>query len=229
MLPEIVLWSSKRNLDKRPPLRPLRFADQAHVCFTREPVPLARVTGDAGANHIFPSRRPATITRHDMVQIKVAPIEELPAVLARVLVALEYVVPGKFYLFLREPIEHQQYNHPRDPNLERDGRDHFMLGRVRGQIAPAFEIVGGKIIRVIRRNNLGMPRVNERKRAASRADVHRLPEPVEHQNLTVQQCMQMRPCLPFADFRVNLGDAITGSFPCQRTQPLRHDGYQKRR
>jgi hypothetical protein len=62
-----------------------------------------------------------------------------------------------------------------------------------------------KIVRVIRRNNLGVPRVYERKGAASRADVHRLPEPVEHQNLTVQQCMQMRPRPPFTDFRVNFG------------------------
>jgi hypothetical protein len=31
-----------------------------------------------------------------------------------------------------------------------------------------------------------MPGVYERKGAASRADIHRLPEPVEHQNLTVQ-------------------------------------------
>src|SRR5215831_15622343 len=38
--------------------------------------------------------------------------------------------------------------------------------------------------------------------------------------------MQIRPRLPFADFRVNLGDAITGSFPCQRTRALRHDGIR---
>jgi len=61
-----------------------------------------------------------------------------------------------------------------------------MIGRVRGQVAPAFEIVRRKIVRVIRRNNLGVPRVYKRKGAASRANVHRLPEPVEHQNLTVQ-------------------------------------------
>jgi len=61
-----------------------------------------------------------------------------------------------------------------------------MFGRVRGQIAPAFEIVRRKIVRVIRRNNLGVSAVYERKGAASRADVHRLPEPVEHQNLTIQ-------------------------------------------
>jgi len=43
-----------------------------------------------------------------------------------------------------------------------------------------------KVVRFIRRNNLGVPGVYERKRAASRADVHCLPEPIEHQNLTIQ-------------------------------------------
>ena len=186
MLPEIVLGRSKRDLDKRPPLRPLRFADQAHVRFTRKPVAFARIAWDAGANHVFPSRRPAPVARHDVIQIKVTPIEEFATVLAGVLVSLKHVVSGEFYFLLRKPIEHKQHDHPRDLDLERDGRNHFMIGRVRGQIAPAFEIVRRKVVRVIRRNNLGVPCVYERKGAASRADIHRLPEPVEHQNLTVQ-------------------------------------------
>ena len=144
----------------------------------------------------------------------------MTTVLAGVFVPLEYVVPGEFYFLLRKPVEHKQHDHPRDPDLERNGRNHFMLGGVRGQIAPAFEVVRREVVCVIRRNNLGVPCVYERKGAASRADVHRLPEPVEYQNLTVQQCMQMRPRPPFTDFRVNLGDAIIGRFPCQRERLL---------
>ena len=121
-----------------------------------------------------------------MIQIKLAAIEELAAVLARVLVSFKYVVSGEFYFLLRKPIEHKQHDHARDPDLERDGCNHFMLGRVRGQIAPAFEIVRRKVVCVIGRNNLGLPCVYERKGAPSRADVHGLPEPVQHQNLTVQ-------------------------------------------
>ena len=186
VLPEIVLGRSKRDLNKWPPLRSLWFADQAHVRFTRKPVAFARIARDAGANHVFPSRGPAPVAWHDVIQIKVTPIEEFAAVLAGVLVSLKHVVSGEFYFLLRKPIEHKQHDNPRDPDLERDGRNHFMIGRVRGQIAPAFEIVRRKVVRVIRRNNLGVPCVYERKGAASRADVHRLPEPVEHQNLTVQ-------------------------------------------
>ena len=186
MLPEIVLRSRKRNLNKWPPFRPLRFANQTHVRFTREPVALSGIASDAGANHVLPGGRPPAVARHDVIQIELAPIEELAAVLAGVLVSLKHVVSGEFYFLLRKPIEHKQHDHPRDLDLERDGRNHFMIGRVRGQIAPAFEIVRRKGVRVIRRNNLGVPCVYERKGAASRTDVHRLPKPVEHQNLTVQ-------------------------------------------
>ncbi len=186
MFPEIVLGRSKRDLNKWPPLRPLRFADQAHVRFARKPVAFARIARDAGANNVFPSRRPAPVARHDVIQIKVTAIEEFATVLAGVLVALKHVVSGEFYFLLRKPIEHKQHDHPRDPDLEGNGRNRFMIGCVRGQIAPAFEIVRRKVVRVIRRNNLGVPSVYERKGATSRADVHGLPEPVEHQNLTVQ-------------------------------------------
>src|SRR6186997_1746306 len=75
MLPEIVLRRSKRDLNKRPPLRPLRSTDQAHVRFARKPIALARIARNTRANHVFPSRRPAPVARHDVIQVKVAAIE----------------------------------------------------------------------------------------------------------------------------------------------------------
>jgi len=107
------------------------------------------------------------------------------AVLACVLVPFEDVVARKFYFLFREPIENQQDNHPRDTNLERDGGDYLVLRRVRRQIAPAFEVMRHEIVRIIRRNNLSVAGVDERKSSPRRADIHRLPEPVQHQNLTV--------------------------------------------
>ena len=141
VFPEIVLGRSKSDLDKRPPLRSLRFADQAHVCFTWKLVALARVAWDAGANHVFPSGRPAPVAWHDVIQIEVTPVENLAAILAGVLVPLEYVVACEFDLFLWKPVEHEQHDHPRDTNLERNRGDRFMVRRARRQIAPAFEIV----------------------------------------------------------------------------------------
>ncbi len=141
VFPEIVLGRSKSDLDKRPPLRSLRFADQAHVCFTWKLVALARVAWDAGANHVFPSGRPAPVAWRDVIQIEVTPVENLAAILAGVLVPLEYVVACEFDLFLWKPIEHQQDDDPRDTNLERNRGDRLMIRRARRQIAPAFEIV----------------------------------------------------------------------------------------
>jgi len=67
VLPEIVLRRSKGDLDKWPPLWPLRFADQCHVRIAGEPVAFARIARDARANNVFPSRRPASVARHDMI------------------------------------------------------------------------------------------------------------------------------------------------------------------
>ena len=105
VLPEIVLRRSKRDLNKRTPFWPLRFADQAHVRFSRKTVAFTRVARNTRANHVFPSRRPAPVARHDMVQIEFTAIEELAAVLAGVLVSLKHVVSGEFYFLLRKPIE----------------------------------------------------------------------------------------------------------------------------
>jgi hypothetical protein len=107
VLPEIVLRRSKGDLDKRPPLRSLRLSDQAHVRFTRQPIAFARIAWDARAHHIFPRGHASSIPRHDMIEIQVAPLEKMAAVLAGIVISLKYVVPGEFYFLLRKPIEHQ--------------------------------------------------------------------------------------------------------------------------
>ena len=130
MLPEIVLGRSKRDLHKGAPLWPLRFADQAHVRFTRDTIALSGITGYARANDVFPGCHASAVARHDVIQIKVAPIKDVAAILAGVLVALEHVVTRELYLFLWKPIEHQQHDDPRDPDLERNRGDRVIVGRV---------------------------------------------------------------------------------------------------
>jgi hypothetical protein len=136
-------------MDEGPPLRPLRFANQAHMRFAREPITLARVAADARANHVLPRGRPSPVARYDVIQIEFATIENLAAVLAGVLVALEHVVPGKFHFLLWKPIENQKHNHPRDTNLERNRRYDFVIRSVCRQVAPAFEIVRHEIVRIV--------------------------------------------------------------------------------
>src|SRR5437899_8668710 len=116
VFPEVVRRRGKRDLDKRAPLGPFRFADQAHVRFTRKHIAFALITLDARANDVFPCRGPSPVAWHDMIEIEVTSIESLTAVLASVLVALEHVMTCKLYFLLREPIENQQHNHPRDTN-----------------------------------------------------------------------------------------------------------------
>jgi hypothetical protein len=129
--PEIVLGRSKRDLNKRPPLRSFGFTDQAHVRFTWKPVAFARIARNTGANHVFPGRRPTSVARHDVIQIKIAPIKNVAAVLAGVLVSLKHIVPREFYFLFRKSIEHKQHDYPRDADLEGNGCDHFVIGRVR--------------------------------------------------------------------------------------------------
>src|SRR4029077_8115181 len=92
VLPEVVLRSGKGDLDKRPPLWPLGFADQAHVRFARKPVAFACVATDARAHNVFPRSRPSAVARHYVIQIEFASIENLTAVLACILVALKDIV-----------------------------------------------------------------------------------------------------------------------------------------
>ena len=105
MLPEIVLRRGKSDLDKRAPFGPLRFADQAHVGFSRKPVALPCITGDTRADHVFPGRHPAAIARHHVIEIEVATFKNFSTVLAGVLVAFENVVTRKLYLLFRKPIK----------------------------------------------------------------------------------------------------------------------------
>ena len=159
--------------------------------FTGKPIALLRIATDTRTNHVLPGRRPAAIARYDVIEIEIPSIENLAAVLASVLVALKDVVPGKLHFFFRKPIENQQHDHARNTNLERNGRDQLVIGCIRREIAPAIEIVSQEIVRLVRGNNLGVARVNQRKRAARGADVHRLPETIQHQNLTVQRRKQI--------------------------------------
>jgi hypothetical protein len=61
----------------------------------------------------------------------------------------------------------------------------FVVGRGGGEIAPAVEVMGEEIVFVIGGNHVGVARVNKCERAPRRADVDRLPEAIQHQNLTV--------------------------------------------
>lgn len=188
MAPALVLLTTKSDMQKRPPLRPARFADELHLRLVREAVAFARVTGNAGADDIFPCREAAFIARKDVVEIQFAALKNLTAILTGVVIALEDIVPGELYFLLRQPVEQEEHDHARHPDFPSDSSDHFVLWfwRGEGEIAPAGEIMGREIILPIGEDDLGVPLVKKGKGSTRRADVHRLPEAVKDEHLTVQ-------------------------------------------
>ena len=142
MLPAIVLVETHVDLHKWSPFRPLRFADQMDAGFLRSAIRFLRITLDAGANDVFPSRRAAAIARDDVVEVQVFAIENDAAILAGVAVALENVVTGELHFLFRKAIKHQKQNDARHADLERDGRDGFRVRFLFGKVAPLREIVG---------------------------------------------------------------------------------------
>jgi len=126
-----------------------------------------------------------------MIEIQLVALKNLAAILAGVFVTLENIVARELHFLFRETIEEEQHDHARHADPPRNCRDHFVFRRGHGKIAPTLEIVRHEIVGFIRRNNVGMARVHQRERASRRADVYRLPETVQHQNVTVQQCMQI--------------------------------------
>src|SRR5262245_11602577 len=118
MLPAIVVRHSEVDLNKWPPLRPLWLSDQMHARRGGRAIGLAGIALNAGTHNVFPGRRTSSISRKHMIQIQVFAFENLPAVLARILIALEDVVTGEFHLLLWHAIKKHQHNDPWDANSE---------------------------------------------------------------------------------------------------------------
>lgn len=115
------------DVDKRTPLGPFRFFQEMHPRFVWQTVALACITGDAGADDIFPGSLTAPITRQHMVDIKVAPFEEDPAVLACILISLKDIVAREFDLFLWQAVKEAEHDDSRNADIERDRLEHPRL------------------------------------------------------------------------------------------------------
>ena len=186
MTPTVVDAPGEGDVDEGTPLRPLRFFEKLHPRLVREPVALARVAGNAGADHILPCGLAATITGQDMVDVQARALEERAAVLAGVFVAFKDVVPGEFDLFFREPVEEAEDDDAGDADPQGDGLEHPRFGIREREMPPARKVMGQKIPGSIRCHDLRMPLVEEREGPTGRAGVDGLPQPVEYQNRLVE-------------------------------------------
>src|SRR5439155_11867032 len=95
MLPTIVMLEPEVDLHKRPPLRPFRLPDEVHRSLMGGPIRLDRITLDTRADDVFPSRRSAAVARDDVIEVQVFAIKLVTAILARVLIPLEDIMPRK--------------------------------------------------------------------------------------------------------------------------------------
>lgn len=117
-----------------------------------------------------------------MIQVQIRPFKDLVAILARILVPLEDIVPGKFHFLLGETLKEQEYDDPGHPDVHRHRLNHFPLGIGLRKIPPAFEVVGEKVILLVRRYDLRVPLIEQGEGATDRAGIDRLPQAVEHQH-----------------------------------------------
>lgn len=217
MFPAIVLLAAESEMDEGTPFRPLRFGDQVHLGLVRQLVAFASIARDAGANDIFPSGQAAAVARDDVIEIQVFAVKDSAAVLAGVFVALEDVMPGEFHFFFRQAIEKQQDDDAWDADFKGDGFDHVLLGFALRKLLPTGEIVSEKVVLSVGVHDLGVPLAKEREGATNGADIHRLPETVEDENLAIQHSRSARKVAARPQ-RVNApgwcGTRFVKGFPC---------------
>lgn len=198
MPPAVVMMPGVSDIHERPPFGTLRFADELHPDLMRQAVAFFGVTGNAGADNVFPSRLSAPVAWVNVIQIEIRALKNQPAVLAGVPVPLEDIMPGELNFLFREALEKQQHNDSGDADVHRYGFDHFGLGIGLRKIAPAHEIMSQKIVSLIGRNHLGVALIKERESPPDRTRVHRLPEAIEHKNRLIENgihkvCLFCRP------------------------------------
>jgi hypothetical protein len=186
MLPTIML-DAEIDLDKRTPFRAFWFADQVHPGFLRSLIRLLRIATDARANNVFPRGRSATISWDDVIQIQVFTFKDMSAVLAGIPISLKNVVPRKFDLLFWKPVKHHQQDHPRHTDFEGHSRDGLRVRLLFREISPLIKAERLESAVGITKDDLGMAFEDQRQRAAGGANIHRLPEPVEHEDVLIKK------------------------------------------
>ena len=123
-------------LHHRPPFRALRLAEQTHIRLMRSSIGFLCVALDAGTNNVIPIRRSAHVSWNNVIEIHLAPLEPLAAILASVLVPLIDVMAGKLDVLANDAIKQQQQNDPRNPELNRGSSDNFVADVIITEISP---------------------------------------------------------------------------------------------
>ena len=113
-----------------------------------------------------------------MIKVQLVPLKNLAAILTSIFVPLKDVVPGELYFFLRQSLEQQEHDYPRNANADGNCMDHFRFRIDTGKVAPAGEIMRQIIVGTVGGNHLSVPLVEECESAPDRTCIYRLPEAV---------------------------------------------------
>ena len=185
MLPRFVACLVELEMEHGPPFRTLRFVEQLQPGLRGSAVALAAVARHAGTDNVFPGGFAATVARDDVVEIEVLAVELMPAILAGVVIAFEDVVPRKFHFLLRHPIEKEKENDLGHANGEGDRADNisaFITARKAEPLVKRHRLERA----AIGLDDLRVALVEKHEGALDAADVHRLPETIEHEDVVAQ-------------------------------------------
>lgn len=105
MTPTVIDAAGERDVYKGAPFGALRLFKKLHPRFMWKSVALAGVAWDAGTHNVFPCSLTTAVTRKHMVDIQVASVEEISAVLASVPITLKHIQPCEFDFFFRETVK----------------------------------------------------------------------------------------------------------------------------
>lgn len=175
------------DLHKGAPLGSLGFAHKVHASLRRSVVRFAGIARDAGTNNVFPRGRTTTIARNNVVEVQLASVKHPAAILAGVFIAFKNIVPGKFDFLFRHPVVHEQQNDARHANAKGDGMNEFFVRSIGGNIAPFLKTEGAERAVWVIHHDLRLTLKKQSESAAGGANIHRLPEPVQHQNVLIQR------------------------------------------
>ncbi len=187
MLPTVVPVQRKGDLRERTPLRTLRFLHQMHSGLLWRPVCFLGIALDTGADDVLPGRRATPVPGNHVVEVQVFSVERPPAVLARILVTLKNVVTRELHFLFREMIVNQQEDYPGQPDPKCDAAYALVVWLLDGDMAPLIEIESLKAPVVPFQHRLRVSLEKERQRPAHGADVNRLPQPIQYQNVLIEQ------------------------------------------
>lgn len=148
----------------------------------RELVGFAGVAANAAGDDVLPGVFAAFVSRNDVVEIEQLVFEVLSAVLTTVFVAFEDVLPREFDVFLGKAVEELQDDDRGEAVCAADGVDDFHVSGVAGGVHPRVDVVGKEVRFFIRVDDLSVTEIQERERAFCRADIDRLPKPVQYED-----------------------------------------------